>query len=121
MTSDTRAALNRGLSTLGQGSVSPVNLPRIRVVGARFQPSLSPAPPRGYTRDPRAVPPGRLGGEEGSPVGQTSEPARVLVVRPTCQQPMRRNKILSMSSCPMQGLAQPFTFIPLAGRRQPEA
>ena len=73
--------------------------------------------PRNYARDPRAVPSGRLGGEEGSPAGAPSGPAPVLILCSTCRQPIRHNEILSISFCPIHGLSHPFTFIPLGQKR----
>ena len=85
-------------------------------------PVFSDSPsPRNYARDPQAVPIGRLGGEEEPPAGTPSEPAPVLVLCATCRQPIRWNEVLGISFCPIHGLSQPFTFIPLARRRLPGA
>ena len=46
-----------------------------------------------------------------------SGPEPVLVVCSTCRQPIRRNEALRISFCPIHGLSQPFTFIPLTLRR----
>ncbi len=76
---------------------------------------------RNHARDPRAVTSGRLGEEEGTPAGAPSGPAPVLVVCSICRQPIHYNETLRISFCPIHGLSEPFTFIPLGQKPPREA
>ncbi|MFI5413289.1 MAG: hypothetical protein ACHQ0I_01700 [Candidatus Lutacidiplasmatales archaeon] len=86
--------------------------------GPTFSASLSPHGQQGSAGATLA----RLGrGEQELQPAVSSEPAPVIVVCTTCRQPIRRNETLGISFCPIHGLSQPFTFIPLGQRRLREA
>ena len=80
--------------------------------------SLSPSI---HAREVRALASGQLGAGLGKDPLTGPELAPVLIVCSLCRQPVRRNETLGISFCPIHGLSQPFTFIPLNQKRLPGA
>ena len=109
------------------GNLSPAVAPSISSattegptsgVGTRcLAPSISPLFATHEVRgQPRQAGSGR---ETEAQAPEGPEPAPVLAFCATCRQPIRRNPVLLISFCPVHGLSQPITFVPLTQRRLP--